>query len=254
MDATACHVSRPREDTARGEWRDGEERRTLPTLAFAPETFCPIPSSSPPATISHRLLRSSSASVPVVYSISGRPSPFSTFPPPLSRALSLPPPIVLTGHRSHPFPDIFNRLLLSSGSPIVFSVHHPPPLPLLSQRLLHSRSDLPIILSSPRQSSPASVPALSLSSSPLPTTVLDSDAIFSIPDCHHHFPHHTLPSSVSVPARAATLALSRHLLPTSDYKSPKVPIPGCCSPNDSVIPFFMSFQPTTPTLNPAPTQ
>ncbi|KAL6009226.1 hypothetical protein ACLOJK_022453 [Asimina triloba] len=67
----------------------------------------------------------------------------------------------------------------------------------------------------PRQSSPASVPALSLSSSPFPTTVLDSDAIFSIPDRvssipdrHHHFPHCTLPSSVSV------LALSRLSSPT----------------------------------------
>ncbi|KAL5983881.1 hypothetical protein ACLOJK_017979 [Asimina triloba] len=52
----------------------------------------------------------------------------------------------------------------------------------------------------PRQSSPASVPALSLSSSPFPTTVLDSNATLSIPDRHHHFPHYTLPSSVSVPA------------------------------------------------------
>ncbi|KAL6010070.1 hypothetical protein ACLOJK_000501 [Asimina triloba] len=214
MDATIFRVSRPREDAAREEWWDGKERQTLLTLAFAPETFYPIPSSSPPATISHYLLWSSSTSVPIVYSISGRPSPFPTFSPPLSRVVSLAPPIVFTGHRSHPFPDIFNHLLLSSGSPIIL-IHHPPPVPLPSQRLLHSRSDLPIVLTSPRQSLPASIPALSLSSSPIPTTVLDSDAIFSIPDHvfsildrHHHYPHYTLPSSVSV------LALSRLSSPT----------------------------------------
>ncbi|KAL6003829.1 hypothetical protein ACLOJK_004375 [Asimina triloba] len=152
MDATAYRVSRPREDTARGEWRDGEERRTLPTLAFAPETFYPFPSSSPPVTISHRLLRPSSASVPVVYSIFGRPSP--TFSPPLSTVVSLAPPIELTP--SSAFVRISHCLLCS------LSASGPAPFPASSPFLIGSPHR-------PRQSSPTLVPALSLSSFPFPT-------------------------------------------------------------------------------------
>ncbi|KAL5979628.1 hypothetical protein ACLOJK_019539 [Asimina triloba] len=169
----------------------------------------------------HHLLWLLSAFVPIVYSIFGRPSPFPIVlsvhhPPPVplpsQRLLHSRSdlPIVLASHRPRQFPlspcrprclsRSTHRLHRSRSLPSVFPIHHPPPVSLPSQRLPHSRSDLPIVLSSPRQSSPASVPALSLPPSPFLITVLDSDAIFFIPDRRHHFPHYTLPSSVSVPA------------------------------------------------------
>ncbi|KAL6005412.1 hypothetical protein ACLOJK_005979 [Asimina triloba] len=141
-DATAHRVSRPREDAARGEWRDGEERGR-PTLAFAPapETFKLIASSSHPR---HHLLRSSSASVPVVYSVSRRLSLF-----PIVLSVSLAPPIIFTGPAPCPASSLFiirlrsspviaipcpprclsrstHRLHRSRSLPSVFPVHHPP--------------------------------------------------------------------------------------------------------------------------------
>ncbi|KAL6009224.1 hypothetical protein ACLOJK_022451 [Asimina triloba] len=178
MDATGCRVSRPREDAARGEWQDGEERRTPAALAFEPETFYPIPSSSPHAIISHHLLRSSSASVPVVYSISSRPSLFPTFSPPLSTAVSLAPPpsssSVIVRIQTLSFSSVFCfRLDLSSSSSFIIR--------------LRFRS-LPNDFSILDRISPSSSPVIArLSSRSLPV-------IFSIPDHRLRFRPHLLHS------------------------------------------------------------
>ncbi|KAL5992602.1 hypothetical protein ACLOJK_013521 [Asimina triloba] len=120
-DTTARRVSRPREDAARGEWRDGEERGR-PTLAFAPapETFKLIASSSHPR---HHLLRSSSASIPVVYSVSGRLSLF-----PIVLSVSLAPPIVFTGPAPCPASSRFIIRLRSSPFPVLLAVSLAPPI------------------------------------------------------------------------------------------------------------------------------
>ncbi|KAL5984325.1 hypothetical protein ACLOJK_018429 [Asimina triloba] len=203
MDATGCCVSRPREDAATKNDSRGEGRRTHPALTFAPDISYPILFCIP-VIISHHLLRLSSASLPVVFSISGWPSPFPTFSPPLLTAVSLAPPIVFTGHRSPSVPLISQCLLHSFGSPIVFSVHHLPLVPLPSPRLLHSRLDLP-----------SSLPVfVRFRSRSLP-------AVFSIPDrclrfrCLHSRPCllYSRPPSPFPPFYSPLVCLRSHSLP-----------------------------------------
>ncbi|KAL5973916.1 hypothetical protein ACLOJK_030575 [Asimina triloba] len=207
MDATACRVNRPREDAAMEEWRErGRETNAADTRIRARARDL-LPN---PLLITTRDNLRSSSTVVVRLSprrlLHFRSAVTISHHPPCSSSASGSAPFRAcspfpSGAPHHPRQTAPAIARLSSRSlPVFFSI--PDHRLRFRRHVLHSRPDSPF--------PPLYSPLFCLRFRSLPP-------VFSHSDESH--------TSGGL-ARAAALALSLSLLRTSDYNSPKVPIPG----------------------------